>query len=108
MMITYTCIKCLNSGLMPLDYCSFRRSILEKLWKSCKTMFSLGPLERRDAYSILSLYLSFFTYTDECQYIYMSSTAEVFDLRAEKQFWDEMKKGLVCCASTIMCFHCLI
>ncbi|XP_075102015.1 uncharacterized protein LOC107784157 isoform X3 [Nicotiana tabacum] len=77
------------------NYVLSRRSILEKLWKSCKTMFSLGPLERRDAYSILSLYLSFFTYTDECQYIYMSSTAEVFDLRSEKQFWDEMKKGLV-------------
>lgn len=71
-------------------------------------MFSLGTLERRDAYAILSLYLSFFTYTDECQYSYMSSTTEIFNLRAEKQFWDEMKKGLVCCVSTIMCFHCLI
>ncbi|XP_060207448.1 uncharacterized protein LOC132635184 isoform X2 [Lycium barbarum] len=72
-----------------------RKSILEKLWRSCKTLFSLGTLERRDAYAILSLYLSFFTYTDECQYSYMSSTTKMFDLRAEKQFWDEMKKGLV-------------
>ncbi|XP_070009091.1 uncharacterized protein [Nicotiana sylvestris] len=82
-------------SIIGQNYILSRRSILEKLWKSCKTLFSLGPLERRDAYSILSLYLSFFTNTDECQYIYMSSTAEVFDLRAEKQFWDEMKKGLV-------------
>ncbi|KAK4338184.1 hypothetical protein RND71_042671 [Anisodus tanguticus] len=77
------------------NYVLSRKSILEKLWKSCKTLFSLGALERRDAYAILSLYLSFFTYTDECQHIYMSSTTEMFDLRAEKQFWDEMKKGLV-------------
>lgn len=77
------------------NYILSRKSILEKLWKSCKTLFSLGILERRDAYAILSLYLSFFTYTDECQYSYMSSTTEIFNLRAEKQFWDEMKKGLV-------------
>lgn len=68
-------------------------------------MFYLGPLERRDAYAILSLYMSFFTYTDE---FHMSRTTEIFDLRAEKQFWDEMKKGLVCCLPTIMCFRCLI
>ncbi|CAN4078084.1 unnamed protein product [Withania somnifera] len=77
------------------NYIFSRKSILEKLWKSCKTLFSLGPLERRDAYAILSLYLSFFTYTDEFQYSCMSSTTEMFDLRAEKQFWDEMKNGLV-------------
>ncbi|KAF3672281.1 hypothetical protein T459_00734 [Capsicum annuum] len=74
------------------NYILSRKNILEKLWKSCKTLFYLGPLERRDAYAILSLYMSFFTYTDE---FHMSRTTEIFDLRAEKQFWDEMKKGLV-------------
>lgn len=60
-----------------------------KIWNCCRALFSLGPLERRDAYNVLSLYLYFFPCTEECE------VAEEFDIRAEKEFWDEIKRGLV-------------
>ena len=60
-----------------------------KVWNCCRALFSLGPLERRDAYNVLSLYLSFFPCTEE------GEDAEEFDIRAEKEFWDEIKRGLV-------------
>lgn len=66
-----------------------------KIWKCCKTLFSLGPLERRDAYTILSLYLSFFSCIDGCENADLGVGEEAFDLRAEKEFWGEIKKGLV-------------
>ncbi|KAL4602312.1 hypothetical protein ACB092_10G044100 [Castanea dentata] len=66
-----------------------RKSFLMKIWNCCRALFSLGPLERRDAYNVLSLYLSFFPCTEECE------DAEEFDIRAEKEFWDEIKRGLV-------------
>lgn len=66
-----------------------------KIWKCCGTLFSLGPLERRDAYNVLSLYLSFFPCTEECEDADKSESMEEFDIRAETQFWDEIKKGLV-------------
>lgn len=66
-----------------------RKSFLMKIWNCCRALFSLGPLERRDAYNVLSLYLSFFPCTEE------SEDAEEFDIRAEKEFWDEIKRGLV-------------
>lgn len=75
-----------------------RNHILADLWKSCKALFSLGPLERRDAYATLSLYLSFFSIArgslgpvDAS----LNGKETVFDLRAQKEFWDEIKKGLV-------------
>nr|POF01631.1 putative methyltransferase tarbp1 [Quercus suber] len=66
-----------------------RKSFLMKIWNCCRALFSLGPLDRRDAYNVLSLYLSFFPCTEECE------DAEEFDIRAEKEFWDEIKRGLV-------------
>ncbi|KAG6635865.1 hypothetical protein CIPAW_11G072500 [Carya illinoinensis] len=32
-----------------------RKSFLEEIWKCCRTLFSLGTLERRDAYNVLSM-----------------------------------------------------
>lgn len=57
----------------------------------------MGPLERREAYNTLSLYFSFSWPTEEYE---MSDSdtvikAEGFDIRAEKEFWDEIKTGLV-------------
>lgn len=72
-----------------------RKRFLMKIWKCCKTLFSLGPLERRDAYTILSLYLSFFSCIDGCENADLGVGEEAFDLRAEKEFWGEIKKGLV-------------
>lgn len=54
----------------------------------------MGPSERRDAYTILSLYISYFSKSDGCEDD--STSGDIaFDLRAEKEFWNEMKKGLV-------------
>ncbi|KAK9275857.1 hypothetical protein L1049_023130 [Liquidambar formosana] len=76
-------------------YIISRKHLFMKFWKCCKTLFSLGPLERRDAYGVLSLYLSFFPCIEECEGADMSGRAEEFDIRAEKEFWDQIKRGLV-------------
>ncbi|KAK0586912.1 hypothetical protein LWI29_014296 [Acer saccharum] len=70
-------------------------SFLKRIWNCCKTLFSLGPLERRDAYSVLSLYLSSFSYSEGSETADRSDRAEEFDVSAEKEFWVEMKRGLV-------------
>lgn len=66
-----------------------------KIWNCCKTLFSLGSLERRDGYTMLSLYLSFFSSIEGCNNSDIGVTEEVFDLRSEMEFWDELKRGLV-------------
>ncbi|XP_020231256.1 uncharacterized protein LOC109811829 isoform X1 [Cajanus cajan] len=68
-----------------------------KLWNCCRTLFSIGPLERREAYNILSLYFSF-SWSKEEREDADSGTiikTDKFDIRAEKEFWDEIKIGLV-------------
>lgn len=65
-----------------------------KLWKCSQVLFSLGITERRDAYGIISLYLSYFPSVDQSQ-VEMDDRAEEFNIRAEKDFWDEIKRGLV-------------
>ncbi|KAK6146391.1 hypothetical protein DH2020_020260 [Rehmannia glutinosa] len=66
-----------------------------KIWKSCKLLFSMGSLERRDAYNVLSLYLSFSSPTDEPEDVTVGGREETFDLRADQEFWDEIKRGLL-------------
>ena len=64
------------------------------LWKCARLLFALGSTERRDAYGIISLYVSYFP----CVNVHLEEIddrAEVFDIRVEKDFWDEMKRGLV-------------
>lgn len=77
---------------MPLSH---RKSFLEKIWKCCRTLFSLGPLERRDAYNVLSMYFSSLPCTEQCDVADASVSEEEFDIRSEKEFWDEIKRGLV-------------
>ncbi|KAI7980638.1 putative methyltransferase TARBP1 [Camellia lanceoleosa] len=77
--------------LVPL----MKKHFFEKIWPCCRTLFSMGPLERRDSYNVLSLYFSFFSCTDGCDNDDASDREEGFDIRAEKEFWDEIKKGLV-------------
>ncbi|WCJ25750.1 tRNA/rRNA methyltransferase (SpoU) family protein [Euphorbia peplus] len=72
-----------------------RNLFFRKIWKCCKLLFSLGPLERRDAYCILSLYLSFFYCVEGSENSDSIDRAEEFDVRDEKEFWDEIKRGLV-------------
>ncbi|CAL5197917.1 unnamed protein product [Lathyrus oleraceus] len=74
-----------------------REHFFMKIWNCCKTLFSMGPLERREGYNTLSLYFSFSWLAEEYE-ISDSDTvikAEEFDIRAEKEFWDEIKMGLV-------------
>ncbi|KAE9607417.1 putative tRNA (guanosine(18)-2'-O)-methyltransferase [Lupinus albus] len=61
-----------------------------KMWNCCRTLLSTGPLERREAFNVLSLYLPFSLSTKECR-----NAVEDFDIRAEKEFWDEIRMGLV-------------
>ncbi|KAI3821527.1 hypothetical protein L1987_09095 [Smallanthus sonchifolius] len=75
------------------DFMLFRKNFLAKIWKCCKNLFLMGPSERRDAYTILSLYISYSSKSEMSEND--SSSGDVtYDLR-EKEFWDEMKKGLV-------------
>ncbi|XP_062073868.1 uncharacterized protein LOC133778060 isoform X2 [Humulus lupulus] len=73
-----------------------RNDFFVKVWKCCRTLFSLGPIERRDAYSVLSLYLSFLPCTEESEDADIrSDKVKGLDIRAEKEFWNEIKRGLV-------------
>lgn len=77
-----------------------RKDFCAKIWKCCKNLFQLGSSERRDAYTVLSLYISYFSKTDGCE----DNGTFDFDMRAQKEFWDEMKNGLVYIA---ICFFTL-
>lgn len=66
-----------------------------KIWKCCKKLFSSGTLERRDAYRILSLYLCFSPHNEELGGAGICDDGEEFDIKADKDFWDEIKRGLV-------------
>ncbi|PIN08693.1 hypothetical protein CDL12_18734 [Handroanthus impetiginosus] len=72
-----------------------RKDFFIKIWKSCKILFSLGFLERRDAYDVLSLYLSFPSQTDEHREVNVGGSEETFDLRDDEEFWNEIKRGLL-------------
>ncbi|XP_020547413.1 uncharacterized protein LOC105155957 isoform X2 [Sesamum indicum] len=72
-----------------------RKNYFMKIWKSCKLLFSLGSLERRDAYDILSLYLSISLPTEQYEDSTVGGRAETFDLRADEDFWNEIKRGLL-------------
>lgn len=67
----------------------------KNLWACCRKLFSLGPVERGDSYSLLSLYLTSFSCTDGREADDAGDREERFDIREDKEFWEEMKKGLV-------------
>ncbi|KAL5551309.1 hypothetical protein UlMin_001485 [Ulmus minor] len=78
------------------ESCVFSRNdFFMKIWKCCRTLFSLGPIERRDAYRVLSLYLSFLACTDEYRDADPHKKVEGLGIKAEKEFWDEIRTGLV-------------
>ncbi|XWS49177.1 hypothetical protein CRYUN_Cryun13aG0141400 [Craigia yunnanensis] len=72
-----------------------RNHFFMRMWTCCRKLFSLGSLERRDAYSILSLYLSYFSCTETSESTDMTDGSEEFDVRSEKDLWNEIKRGLV-------------
>ncbi|XVE57547.1 hypothetical protein DITRI_Ditri04bG0099200 [Diplodiscus trichospermus] len=72
-----------------------RNCFFMRMWTCCRKLFSLGSLERRDAYSTLSLYLSYFSCAETSEKTDMSDGEEEFDVRSEKELWNEIKRGLV-------------
>ncbi|CAJ2663943.1 unnamed protein product [Trifolium pratense] len=74
-----------------------RAHFFMKIWNCCKTLFSMGPLERREGYNTLSLYFSFSWPAEEYEFSDSDTVikTEEFDIRGEKEFWDEIKTGLV-------------
>ncbi|EPS74154.1 hypothetical protein M569_00595, partial [Genlisea aurea] len=63
-----------------------------KIWNCCKILFSLGSSERKDAYDVLSLCLSFSFAADE---VVNGSSDLDFDLKADLDFWNEIRRGLL-------------
>ncbi|KAI8530133.1 hypothetical protein RHMOL_Rhmol11G0032100 [Rhododendron molle] len=76
-------------------YVLCRTYFFKKLWACCRKLFTLGPVERRDSYSLLSLYLTSFSCTDGHEADDVGDREERFDIREDNEFWEEMKKGLV-------------
>ncbi|XP_039022591.1 uncharacterized protein LOC120155085 isoform X1 [Hibiscus syriacus] len=72
-----------------------RNQFFMRMWTCCGKLFSLGSLERRDAYRILSLYLSYFSCSVTFENTKITDATEEFDIRNEKEFWNEIKRGLV-------------
>ncbi|KAG2238964.1 hypothetical protein Bca52824_089824 [Brassica carinata] len=85
----------LKISLQGNVYILSRNGFKKRIWECCKKLFSVGSIERRDAYSVLSLCLSSGSWTDGTE-IYVSEKDPVeFDFRSEQVFWEEIKKGLV-------------
>uniref|UniRef100_A0A1J3HNC1 tRNA (guanosine(18)-2'-O)-methyltransferase TARBP1 n=1 Tax=Noccaea caerulescens TaxID=107243 RepID=A0A1J3HNC1_NOCCA len=76
-------------------YILSRNGFKKRVWECCKKLFSVGSIERRDAYSVLALCLSSGSWTDGTESCFSEKDAVEFDLRSEQEFWDEIKKGLV-------------
>eukprot|EP00268_Persea_americana_P031712 TRINITY_DN3099_c0_g1_i2.p1 TRINITY_DN3099_c0_g1~~TRINITY_DN3099_c0_g1_i2.p1 ORF type:complete len:1865 (+),score=313.63 TRINITY_DN3099_c0_g1_i2:84-5678(+) len=76
-------------------YVFCRGQFFRKIWECCKSLFCLGPLERQDAYRLLSLYLSYFFHIEGCKSVAVTKCAKDFDIREENMFWEEMRRGLI-------------
>ncbi|CAN7109062.1 unnamed protein product [Brassica rapa subsp. narinosa] len=72
-------------------YILSRNGFKKRIWECCKKLFSVGSIERRDAYSVLSLCLSS---NGALSYVSEKDPVE-FDFRSDQEFWEEIKKGLV-------------
>ncbi|KAL2548019.1 tRNA/rRNA methyltransferase (SpoU) family protein [Forsythia ovata] len=91
----FACNRAFEVSFHGKSHILTREHLFVKVWKCCKTLFSLGPLERRDAYNILSLYLSFSSFTDGHEDVNGDDREETFDLRDDREFWVEIKRGLL-------------
>lgn len=78
-----------------MDEFSSRKLFIEKVWKCCKKLLCQGHLERRDAFHLLSLLFSFYACEEDQYHKSRSGREEEFDIREDKVFWDEIKRGLV-------------
>lgn len=67
---------------------------MESIWNSCISLFSLGHVERLDAYNILSSYFSTLKLGHR-DAVLGADEVQNFDLRNVNEFWDELRRGLV-------------
>ncbi|KAH9305250.1 hypothetical protein KI387_009654, partial [Taxus chinensis] len=76
---------------------NFRLIVMQKVWSSCKSMFSQGSLKCCDGYAALSLVLKFMlpSVNDGGEHFEDTNTSKMFDVRAEKDFWEYLRAGLV-------------
>ncbi|KAJ4784544.1 tRNA/rRNA methyltransferase (SpoU) family protein [Rhynchospora pubera] len=65
-------------------------SFLSEVWECCAALFPLGNLERLHAYSILVLSLAFLSKSAP-----NGQNPEEFVIVDQKEFWQEIRKGLV-------------
>ncbi|KAF2543257.1 hypothetical protein F2Q68_00029347 [Brassica cretica] len=87
----FKALSSLKISLQGNVYILSRNGFKKRIWECCKKLFSVGSIERRDAYSVLSLCLS-----SDGALSYVSEKDPVdFDFRSDQEFWEEIKKGLV-------------
>ncbi|KAJ6808227.1 uncharacterized protein M6B38_167710 [Iris pallida] len=70
-------------------------SFATDIWKCCISLFSFGDLERRDAFNILSLYFSSFYNQQLYKNVERDNISIDFDITTEKEFWEEIRRGMV-------------
>ncbi|XP_064989875.1 uncharacterized protein LOC135627659 isoform X4 [Musa acuminata AAA Group] len=76
------------------QYSVSRACFSEDLWNCCSSLFTLGHLERLDAFSILSLYFSRFYEIEDFE-LSVDKTTYALNIIAKKEFWEEIRRGLV-------------
>lgn len=69
---------------------------LRRIWDQCIALYSLGPLERRDVFNVLSLCAPLFSVNKDDRSMYQGDFMEEFDVRKEESLWKMIRKGLVC------------
>ncbi|KAK3029857.1 hypothetical protein RJ639_038291 [Escallonia herrerae] len=89
----FFCDPAFEISVCGQTYMLSRNNFFRSIWKCCQTLFSQGPIERRDAYAVLSQYLSLYNCINGCDGVNVDD--ETFDLRTEKEFWDEIRSGLI-------------
>ncbi|RLN39238.1 uncharacterized protein C2845_PM01G00170 [Panicum miliaceum] len=85
---------CVTVMLGAVQHKLSRFGFLECIWDSCISLFSLGCGERLDAYNILSLYFSTLKSGHQVAVLGADKLQE-FDLRNVREFWNQLRKGLV-------------
>jgi len=85
---------CVTVMLGAVQHRLSRFGFLECIWDSCISLFSLGCGERLDAYNILSLYFSTLKLGHQVPVLGADKLQE-FDLRNVREFWNQLRKGLV-------------
>ncbi|CAA3014630.1 uncharacterized protein LOC111390252 [Olea europaea subsp. europaea] len=91
----FQCNRAFEVSFHGKNHTLTRGHLFVKVWRCCKALFSLGPLERRDAYDILFLYLSCYSLTDGHEDVNEDDRETSFDLRDDWEFWVEIKRGLL-------------